>query len=75
MSQLLSCFHTIPCCFLLRAFVYLSHLLFPVPLVHLVAIISQQGEVKGSLRVSVQAVSGKPQLLRCQPCFHTDKSS
>uniref|UniRef100_A0A669CJG2 plus-end-directed kinesin ATPase n=1 Tax=Oreochromis niloticus TaxID=8128 RepID=A0A669CJG2_ORENI len=42
---------------LLRAFVYLSNLLYPVPLVHRVAIVSEKGEVKGFLRVAVQAIS------------------
>ncbi|CAG07659.1 unnamed protein product [Tetraodon nigroviridis] len=48
-----------PCDFLhlLRAFVYLSNLLYPVPLVHRVAIVSEKGEVKGFLRVAVQAIS------------------
>ncbi|XP_037324667.2 kinesin-like protein KIF1A isoform X12 [Pungitius pungitius] len=41
-----------------RAFVYLSNLLYPVPLVHRVAIVSERGEVKGFLRVAVQAISG-----------------
>uniref|UniRef100_A0A8C8J368 plus-end-directed kinesin ATPase n=1 Tax=Oncorhynchus tshawytscha TaxID=74940 RepID=A0A8C8J368_ONCTS len=40
-----------------RAFVYLSNLLYPVPLVHRVAVISEKGEVKGFLRVAVQAIS------------------
>ncbi|KAM9761883.1 kinesin-like protein KIF1A isoform 28-T30 [Menidia menidia] len=40
-----------------RAFVYLSNLLYPVPLVHRVAIVSERGEVKGFLRVAVQAIS------------------
>uniref|UniRef100_A0A8C5C634 plus-end-directed kinesin ATPase n=1 Tax=Gadus morhua TaxID=8049 RepID=A0A8C5C634_GADMO len=39
------------------AFVYLSNLLYPVPLVHRVAIVSEKGEVKGFLRVAVQAIS------------------
>lgn len=42
-----------------RAFVYLSNLLYPVPLVHRVAIVSEKGEVKGFLRVAVQAISGR----------------
>ncbi|XP_069466093.1 kinesin-like protein KIF1B isoform X21 [Ambystoma mexicanum] len=41
-----------------RAFVYLSNLLFPVPLVHRVAVVSEKGEVRGFLRVAVQAISG-----------------
>ncbi|KAI2663532.1 Kinesin-like protein KIF1A [Labeo rohita] len=40
-----------------RAFVYLSNLLYPVPLVHRVAIVNEKGEVKGFLRVAVQAIS------------------
>lgn len=50
---------------LLRAFVYLSNLLYPVPLVHRVAIVSEKGEVKGFLRVAVQAISGRHKML-CQ---------
>uniref|UniRef100_A0A3P9M376 plus-end-directed kinesin ATPase n=1 Tax=Oryzias latipes TaxID=8090 RepID=A0A3P9M376_ORYLA len=42
---------------LVGAFVYLSNLLYPVPLVHRVAIVSEKGEVKGFLRVAVQAIS------------------
>ncbi|XP_029683854.1 kinesin-like protein KIF1A [Takifugu rubripes] len=38
-----------------RALVYLSNLLFPVPLVHQVTIVSEKGEVKGFLQVAVQA--------------------
>ncbi|XP_054916659.1 kinesin-like protein KIF1A isoform X12 [Poeciliopsis prolifica] len=40
-----------------RAFVYLSNLVYPVSLVHRVAIVSEKGEVKGFLRVGVQAIS------------------
>ncbi|KAM4575640.1 kinesin-like protein KIF1A isoform 13-T13 [Fundulus diaphanus] len=40
-----------------RAFVYLSNLLYPVPLVHRVAIVNEKGWVKGFLRVAVQAIS------------------
>ncbi|XP_077007470.1 kinesin-like protein KIF1B isoform X6 [Tamandua tetradactyla] len=40
-----------------RAFVYLSNLLFPVPLIHRVAIVSEKGEVRGFLRVAVQAIA------------------
>ncbi|XP_076596836.1 kinesin-like protein KIF1B isoform X7 [Chaetodon auriga] len=40
-----------------RAFVYLSNLLYPVPLVHRVAIVTEKGEVRGFLRVGVQAVA------------------
>ncbi|XP_051961210.1 kinesin-like protein KIF1B isoform X4 [Xyrauchen texanus] len=39
-----------------RAFVYLSNLLYPVPLVHRVAIVTEKGEVQGFLRVGVQAI-------------------
>ncbi|KAG8505568.1 Kinesin-like protein KIF1B, partial [Galemys pyrenaicus] len=41
----------------LRAFVYLSNLLYPVPLIHRAAIVSEKGEVRGSLRVAVQAIA------------------
>ncbi|XP_059923189.1 kinesin-like protein KIF1A isoform X3 [Gadus macrocephalus] len=41
-----------------RSFVYLSNLLYPVPLVHRVAVVNEKGEVKGFLRVAVQAISG-----------------
>ncbi|XP_039611556.1 kinesin-like protein KIF1B isoform X5 [Polypterus senegalus] len=40
-----------------RAFVYLSNLLYPVPLVHRVAVVSEKGEVRGFLRVGVQAIA------------------
>ncbi|KAJ8022149.1 Kinesin-like protein KIF1A [Holothuria leucospilota] len=40
-----------------RAFVYLSNLLTPIPLVHRVAIVSDKGDVKGYLRVAVQHVN------------------
>uniref|UniRef100_A0A8C9WJC1 plus-end-directed kinesin ATPase n=1 Tax=Scleropages formosus TaxID=113540 RepID=A0A8C9WJC1_SCLFO len=40
-----------------RAFVYLSNLLYPVPLVHRVAIVTEKGEVQGMLRVAVQAIA------------------
>ena len=41
-----------------RAFVYLSNLLYPVPLVHRVAIVTEKGDVQGFLRVAVQAIAG-----------------
>ncbi|XP_060912710.1 kinesin-like protein KIF1B isoform X1 [Labrus mixtus] len=40
-----------------RAFVYLSNLLYPVPLVHRVAVVTEKGEVRGFLRVGVQAIA------------------
>ncbi|XP_061592377.1 kinesin-like protein KIF1B isoform X21 [Cololabis saira] len=40
-----------------RAFVYLSNLLYPVPLVHRVAIVTEKGDVRGFLRVGVQAIA------------------
>lgn len=60
-SSFLFCFFSscTSCYVVLRAFVYLSNLLYPVPLVHRVAIVSEKGEVKGFLRVAVQAISGK----------------
>lgn len=48
---------------------YLSNLLYPVPLVHRVAIVSEKGEVKGFLRVAVQAISGVC-CHRGRPCGH-----
>ncbi|KAG8189809.1 hypothetical protein JTE90_026115 [Oedothorax gibbosus] len=39
-----------------RAFVYLSNLLYPLPLIQKVAIVNEKGDVKGYLRVAVQAV-------------------
>lgn len=39
-----------------RSFVYLSNLLYPIPLVQKVAIVNETGDVKGYLRVAVQAV-------------------
>uniref|UniRef100_A0A1B6CXY8 PH domain-containing protein n=1 Tax=Clastoptera arizonana TaxID=38151 RepID=A0A1B6CXY8_9HEMI len=39
-----------------RSFIYLSNLLYPVPLIHKVAIVNEKGDVKGYLRVAVQAV-------------------
>ncbi|KAJ8321092.1 hypothetical protein KUTeg_002679 [Tegillarca granosa] len=42
-----------------RSFVYLSNLYYPVPLIHRVNIVSEKGEVKGSLRVAVQVVTAE----------------
>lgn len=52
-------FHVSLLLFTLRAFVYLSNLLYPVPLVHRVAIVTEKGEVRGFLRVGVQAIAGE----------------
>lgn len=41
---------------LFRAFIYLSNLLYPVPLIHKVAIVNEKGDVRGYLRVAVQVV-------------------
>uniref|UniRef100_A0A2R5LHZ1 Kinesin-like protein unc-104 n=1 Tax=Ornithodoros turicata TaxID=34597 RepID=A0A2R5LHZ1_9ACAR len=40
-----------------RAFVYVSNLMYPVPLVQKIAIVNEKGDVKGYLRVAVQAVA------------------
>ncbi|XP_038061975.1 kinesin-like protein KIF1A isoform X11 [Patiria miniata] len=40
-----------------RSFVYLSNLLYPVPLVHRVAIVNEKGDVQGYLRIAVQHVA------------------
>ena len=42
-----------------RAVVYLSNLMYPVPLIHRIAIVNEKGDVKGYLRVAVQAILGK----------------
>lgn len=52
-------FHSPPFSFAHRAFVYLSNLLYSVPLVHRVAIVTEKGEVRGFLRVGVQAIAGE----------------
>lgn len=45
-----------------RSFVYLSNLVYPVPLVHKVAIVNERGDVRGYLRVAVQPVLDEEQL-------------
>ena len=42
-----------------RAFVYLSNLMYPVPLIHRLAVVNDKGDVKGYLRVAVQVILGK----------------
>lgn len=39
-----------------RSFIYLSNLIYPVPLVHKVAIVNERGDVRGFIRVAVQPV-------------------
>ncbi|KAJ8959613.1 hypothetical protein NQ318_021799 [Aromia moschata] len=39
-----------------RGFVYLSNLLYPITLIHKIAIVSEKGDVRGYLKVAVQAV-------------------
>lgn len=39
-----------------RAYVYMSNLFYPVPLIHRSAIVNEKGDVKGYLRVGVQVV-------------------
>lgn len=41
-----------------RGFVYLSHLLYPVTLIQKVPVVNEKGDVKGYLRVAIQAVTG-----------------
>lgn len=69
-AALFLCLSLVP----LRAFVYLSNLLYPVPLVHRVAIVSEKGEVKGFLRVAVQAISGKA-LFTLPHCWFHDQTA
>lgn len=42
-----------------RTFLYLSHLLYPVTLIQRVPVVNEKGDVKGYLRVAIQAVIGK----------------
>ncbi|XP_076472473.1 kinesin-like protein unc-104 [Babylonia areolata] len=46
-----------------RAFVYLSNLYYPVALVHRVAVVNDKGDVKGYLRVAVQAITEKEEVV------------
>ena len=39
-----------------RGYVYLSNLLYPVPLEHRVSIVSEKGDVMGYLTIAIQAV-------------------
>lgn len=39
-----------------RSFIYLSNLLYPVPLVHKIPIVNERGDVRGYIRVAVQPV-------------------
>lgn len=39
-----------------RCFIYLSNLLYPVPLVHKIPIVNERGDVRGYIRVAVQPV-------------------
>lgn len=39
-----------------RCFIYLSNLLYPVPLVHKVPIVNERGDVRGYIRVALQPV-------------------
>ena len=42
-----------------RAYVFLSNLMYPVPLIHRLAVVNDKGDVKGYLRVAVQVILGK----------------
>lgn len=48
-----------------RSFVYLSNLLHPTSLVHKVAIVSERGEVKGHLTVSIRFMPGTLYMYDC----------
>ena len=50
-----------------RSFVYLSNLLLSAHLVSKVAIVSEKGEVKGHLTVSVRPIPGEPRVVRPIP--------
>jgi len=49
-----------------RSFVYLSNLLYSLPLIQKVAIVNEKGDVKGYLRVAVQPVLGKLEKYKVQ---------
>lgn len=51
---------------------YLSNLLYPVPLIHKVAIVNEKGDVKGYLRVAVQAVIDADKSEWTKPYFVTE---
>jgi len=38
--------------------------MYPVPLIHKVAVVNEKGDVKGYLRVAVQAVMGESENLK-----------
>ena len=46
-----------------RSFVYLSNLFYPVMLHHRVAIVSEKGDVRGYLKVAIQAVGDESEVL------------
>lgn len=48
-----------------RSFVYLSNLLYPVTMIHKLAIVSEKGDVRGYLRVAVQAVVDEDNSEQC----------
>ena len=53
-----------------RSFIYLSNLLYNVPLIHKVAIVNEKGIVKGWLSVALQAiVSGNLKLEKLENYF------
>lgn len=52
-----------------RAFIYLSNLMYPVPLIHKVSIVNEKGDVKGYLRVAIQAVSGLNNIVNNYNCL------
>ena len=56
----LTCMAKLPIAAYCRSFVYLSNLLHPTSLVHKVAIVSERGEVKGHLTVSIRYMPGIP---------------
>jgi hypothetical protein len=50
-SSLFNCYHFV---FVSRAFVYLTNLLYGLPLVQSIAIVSERGEIKGYLKIAIQ---------------------
>ena len=53
-----------------RAYVFLSNLMYPVPLIHRLAVVNDKGDVKGYLRVAVQVILGKYHKITLASIYH-----
>lgn len=47
--------------FIFRAFVYLTNLLYGLPLIQNVAIVSERGDIKGYLKISIEQLQNSTQ--------------